>query len=144
MLFNIIDKIYENPHFTTFLVAAILLLLVLFIIIYIMGLRDAKKALEPEVEEEKEVDDISFDNIEKMEINEDVTFEMPSLTSNLEDFKKSLEEEIAKDDKEDIQPERRERRNKEMSKPVKILDIKEIEDTLTMDKILIDEDEKSE
>ena len=43
---------------------------------------------------------------EQIEIKEDVTFEMTSLTENLENFKKSLEEEIEKEDEEILEEEK--------------------------------------
>ena len=93
MMLNIIDQIYSNSHFTTLLIGAICFLVVLFIIVLYMGIRDAKKSKEPVIVD-KEEKDITFDDVPKdnKELEEDVTFEMPTITKNLEDFKKGLEE----------------------------------------------------
>ncbi len=128
-LLNIIDKIYENSYFQTFLIGAIVLLIFLFIIVLIIGIKDARKAREPKVIIEEDIKDVTFDMPPEMEnIKEDVTFEMPVLTKNLEDFKKNLEEEIQKEDEVEIRKTSGLRKNKE-SKPIKILDAHEIEDT---------------
>ena len=101
---NIIDKIYSNGHFTTILIGAIAFLVVLFIIVLYLGIKDAKKAKDP-APKEKEEKDITFEEIpqEQKEIAEDVTFEMGTITKNLEDFKKGLEEELQNDTTE-IEP----------------------------------------
>ena len=105
MIMNIIDKIYSNGHFTTILIGAIAFLVVLFIIVLYLGIKDAKKAKEP-APKEKEEKDITFEEIpqEQKEIAEDVTFEMGTITKNLEDFKKGLEEELQNAPTEDIEP----------------------------------------
>ena len=95
MIMNIVDKIYSNSHFTTILIGAIAFLVVLFIVVLYLGIKDAKKAKNPKKEEEKQKD-ITFEEVtpEQKEIAEDVTFEMGTITKNLEDFKKGLEEEL--------------------------------------------------
>ncbi len=126
---NIIDKIYENENFTTILVVAVLVLILLFVIVLILGKKDAKKRLEPPKEVEEDVKDITFNTKPELEkINEDVTFEMPILTKNLENFKKSLEEEIQKEDNTQIRKTSG-KVNIKNDKPVKILDMNEIEET---------------
>ena len=42
-LLNIIDKIYSSEYFTTGLIIAIVVLMVLFTIVFIMGMIDNKK-----------------------------------------------------------------------------------------------------
>ena len=42
-IMNIIDKIYENKNFTNIFLISIFLLALLFIVILLLGLRDAKK-----------------------------------------------------------------------------------------------------
>ena len=98
---NIIDKIYSNSHFTTILIGAIAFLVVLFIIVLYLGIKDAKKVKNP-VKEDKEEKDITFEDApqEPKDIAEDVTFEMGTITKNLEDFKKGLEEELQNDTSE--------------------------------------------
>ncbi len=98
---NIIDKIYSNSHFTTILIGAIAFLVVLFIIVLCLGIKDAKKAKNP-VKKEKEEKDITFEDVpqEPKDVAEDVTFEMGTITKNLEDFKKGLEEELQNDTSE--------------------------------------------
>lgn len=128
-LLNIIDKIYENSHFQTTLIAAIIFLVLLFIIVLIIGIKDSKKSKEPKIIAEEDVKDITFDMPKEMEnIKEDVTFEMPVLTKNLEDFKKNLEEEIQKEDQIEVRKTSGSTELKE-TRPIKILDAHEIEDT---------------
>lgn len=115
-LLNIIDDIYSNPYFTTVLVVAIVVLIILFIIVLILGIKDSKKLHEiPEETNEKDIKDITFEPIPDTEkIKEDVTFEMPSLSKNLEDFKKNLEDELLK----------------ESNRPFKVVGVNELEDTI--------------
>ena len=88
-ILNIIDKIYESKYFTTCLTIAFVGLIVLFIIVLIIGRKDAKKRSMTYEEQEEDVKDITFNMPEKQDnIKEDVTFEMPVLTKNLENFKK--------------------------------------------------------
>lgn len=128
-LLNLIDKIYENEHFTTFLIIAFVILFLLFIVVLIIGMKDAKKAKMPPEEKEEDVKDITFDVPKEAEsIKEDVTFEMPVLTKNLENFKKNLEEEIQTEDIAEV------RKTSgivlpKTNKAVKILDMNAIEDT---------------
>ncbi len=133
-IMNIIDKIYENKNFTNIFLISIFLLALLFIVILLLGLRDAKKTKNPKKElKEEEVKDVTFSlptEKEKEEIKEDVTFELPVLTDDLENFKKNLEEEIKKD--EEVRVINKVANTKELevaTRPIKILDINEIEDT---------------
>ena len=130
IILGVIDKIYENKSFTTIFLIAIILLVFLFGIVLLLGLKDAKKSKEPKKKEkEEDVKDVTFKKeLEVDPISEDVTFELPVLTKNLESFKKNLEEEIKKDGELDIKPTTDAKLNK-ASKPIKILDINEIEDT---------------
>jgi hypothetical protein len=95
MILNIIDQIYSNSHFTALLIGAIAFLIVLFIVVLYMGVKDAKKAKEPVVDK-KEEKDITFEELteEQNEVAEDVTFEMPTISKDLEDLKKGVEEEL--------------------------------------------------
>lgn len=128
IILNIINDIYEHELFPKFLTGAIIVLIILFALILIIGLRDAKKAKEPQKVEEEDIKDITFDVInEKDPVKEDVTFEIPVLTKNLEDFKKNLEEEIQKES--EIAVIKTTNAEKKEEKATKILDIKEIEDT---------------
>jgi len=133
---SIIDKIYENKNFTTIFLVAIFALALIFIIVLILGLKDAKKAKNPKKEiKEEDVKDVSFElptKKEQEDIKEDVTFELPVLTDDLENFKKNLEEEIKKD--EEIKVTKNNSKELEVAtRPIKILDIKEIEDTKIID-----------
>lgn len=136
-ILNIIDNIYENSHFTTALVASVILLVVLFIIVLIIGIRDAKKDRNPKRLSEEDVNDISFDippDVEK--IKEDVTFEMPVLTKNLENFKKNLEEEIQNEEEvANVRKTEKKEENNE-KKIVKVLDMDEIKDTSILEHTL--------
>lgn len=126
-ILNIIDKIYESKYFTTGLISAVIVLVVLFVAVLILGIRDANRLKNPKKKDEDDIKDITFDvPSDALEVKEDVTFEMPALTKNLEDFKRSLEEEIQREDEET---------NLRNAKPVKITEVKEIENTAVMDKI---------
>jgi len=128
-ILNIIDKIYENQYFTTFLLVAIIALVILFIIVLIIGIKDAKKNALPKEENVEDLKDVTLKMPEEVEkINEDVTFEMPVLTKNLENFKKNLEEEIQSENIAEV------RKTSgvvlpKINKSVKILDMSAIEDT---------------
>lgn len=125
---NIIDNIYENSHFTTALIASVILLVILFVIVLFIGIRDARKdKIKPKMLEE-DVNDISFDIIPDVDkVKEDVTFEMPVLTKNLENFKKNLEEEILNE--ETVMVRKSNKVEEEEKKIVKVLDMDEIKDT---------------
>lgn len=127
-ILNIINDIYEHELFPKVLTGAIILLIILFVLILLIGIRDARKTASPKKEVEEDIKDITFDVVtEKNPIKEDVTFEIPVLTKNLEDFKKNLEEEIQKESEiEIIQNANTKNKNEKASK---ILDIGEIEDT---------------
>jgi len=114
-IFNFIDKIYESKNFKLILLISIILLVVLFLAVLILGLRDAKRSKNPKRKIDEDLKDITFDmppEDEQMEIKEDVTFEMTALTENLENFKKSLEEEMEKEDEEILDEEPKETKSK--------------------------------
>ncbi len=121
---NIIDKIYSSEYFTTALIVAIIILMVLFSLVFIMGMIDNKKEeLKKQKEREAEQQDITFDEIkEEDKIKEDITFEYPSITKNLEEFKMSLEKELNQE-KDNLLPLER------SQKPYKVINVSEIEDT---------------
>ena len=136
-LLNIIDTIYESKYFPTILLVSILILVVLFTAVVILGLRDSKKSKEPKEKKLEDLKDITFESPKEIEkVKEDVTFEIPVLTENLENFKKSLEEEMLKED--EIRVQRRIAANQKELKPKKILDKKTIDDTAVLP-ILTDE-----
>ena len=133
MVLNIISQLYDSENFVKFLIIAIIVLATIFAIIFLFGLRDLRKSNEPENNNDDDLKDFSFDiPADAEQIKEDVTFEMPSLTKNLEDFKKSIEEEIQK---ENNQVAIKEKNKEEKNKAVRILDIDEIEDTSILPKI---------
>lgn len=128
---NIIDKIYSSSYFTTFLVGAIVLLIILFVIVLIMGIKDSKK-INQIVEEEEEPTDITLkplEELEKDEIKEDVTFEIPSITANLENFKKNLELELQKNNKMETL--------NNSNKQFKVTEVNELEDTVLLNPVEI-------
>ena len=89
-LMNIINTIFEYKHFDTIIISISLFLVLLFIIVLIIGLVDAhkKKAKPVEIFEKEE---ITFEAPkEELIINEEITLEMPTITKNLEDFKKMV------------------------------------------------------
>lgn len=132
-LLNIIDKIYSNSHFTTILVVSIIILIILFGIVLFLGIRDAKGENKKDKNKKEELKDITFGPIDvKEKVNEDVTFEMPSITENLENFKKNLEEELKQDENKDgAEPE---------EGPYKVTEVNEIENTTAIPVV----DEKKE
>ena len=127
-ILNIIDTIYESRYFPTLLTVSIIVLVFLFIVVIILGIRDKKKSSESKKENVQELKDITFDTpTEKDVVKEDVTFEIPVLTKNLENFKKSLEEEIEREEKINVIKTTTDSIEKE--KTTKILDQKEIDNT---------------
>ena len=88
-ILNIIDTIYESQWFPTALIISVIILVVLFIIVILLGVKDARKGKEPKRERLQDLKDVTFDTpSEKEAISEDVTFEIPVITTNLENFKK--------------------------------------------------------
>lgn len=133
-LLNIFEKLYNHPNFNTILLWLIIISIIIFALILFLGLRDKNKE-ERETLKEEEPEDITFTEIdEKDKIKEDVTFEMPTLTKNLVDFKKNIEEEIENSDNVDIVPENNEK-VEEDTKSIKVLDINEIEDTAILNQL---------
>ena len=133
-LLNIFEKLYNHPNFNTILLWLIIISIIVFALILFLGLRDKNKE-EREALKEEEPEDITFTEIdEKDKIKEDVTFEMPTLTKNLVDFKKNIEEEIENSDNVDIAPENNEK-VEEDTKSIKVLDINEIEDTAILNQL---------
>ena len=135
---NIIDKIYSSEYFTTALIIAIVVLMVLFTVVFIMGMIDNKKEeLKKQKELEAENQDITFSDIkEEDKIKEDITFEFPSITKNLEAFKKSLEQELNQE-KDNLLPLEKSQR------PCRVLDVNEIEDTAMLPSLTAEDLEKT-
>ena len=131
-LLNIITTMFEYKYFPAIISITIGFLVIAFLVVLFTGLKDAKKKETKKIEifEEK---DITFEEPkEELIIQEEVTLEMPSLTKNLEDFKKAIEEEIKL---ENITPniEVEQNTNKSLidsTKPFRILNVNEIEDTI--------------
>jgi hypothetical protein len=134
---DIITTIFEYKHFDTIIISISIFLVLLFIIVLIVGLLDSSKKKEKPVELfEKE--EITFEAPkEELIINEEITLEMPSITKNLEDFKKSIEEEIKQENiTSNIEVEQsNEKPLLDNSKPIKILNINEIENTQIVETI---------
>lgn len=136
-LLNIFEKLYNHPNFNTILLWLIIISIVIFALILFLGLRDKNKE-ERESLKEEELEDITFSEIsEEDKIKEDVTFEMPTLTKNLVDFKKNIEEEIEKYENVDVSLETAEK--EEDSKSIKVLDINDIEDTAILTQLFEEE-----
>ena len=146
-ILSIIDKIYENKYFTNVFLIANFALALLFIVILVIGLKDSKKAKQPKKElKEEELKDVTFDlpteKEKQEEIKEDVTFELPVLTDDLENFKKDLEEEIEKAEEIDMIPNKNTKELEVATRPLKILDMKEIEDTTSIDTEIVNNEAK--
>ena len=136
-LLNIIDKIYSSEYFSTALIIAIVVLIVLFVLVFIMGVIDNKKEEIRKMKENDQDQEITFSEIkEEDKIKEDITFEQPSITKNLEDFKTSLEEELNQG-KDSLLP------LEKSQKPYRVLEVSEIEDTTIIPKIDKEELEKT-
>ena len=92
-----ISSLYNNKTLMNTFLIVVGILLVLFFIILTIALIEKKKRLNPKKLEE-EIKDISFELPKEEDmVKEEVTFEMPYLTKNLEDFKKNIEEELKKE-----------------------------------------------
>lgn len=146
-LLNIFEKLYNHPNFNTILLWLIIISIIIFALILFLGLRDKNKEEREALKKEEEPEDITFTEIdEKDKIKEDVTFEMPTLTKNLVDFKRNIEEEIENEENFEVIPEVDEK--EEDTKSIKVLDINEIEDTAILnqlfeeDIVAFEEDEK--
>ena len=140
-ILNIIDTIYESQWFPTALIISVIILVVLFIIVILLGVKDARKGKEPKRERLQDLKDVTFDTpSEKEAISEDVTFEIPVLTTNLENFKKSLEAEIEREEKVNVI---KETSKEESKKQTKVLDKATIENTDVVPIISLD-DKKEE
>ena len=136
MVLDIITKLYESSHFTTGLICVISLLVAIFSIILFKGIKDLKKESGESVFTKEPEKDITFEMPEEPINNEfeniakeEVTFEAPNLTQNLADFKNVIEEEIKQDTEVPVQPLEKIELVEDDKKPIKILDIDEIEDT---------------
>lgn len=131
---DIMTTIFEYENFATILTASTLGILLLFIIVLVAGLRDTKKKNEKPVELVKEeLEEVTMEELkEDLIIKEEVTLEMPSITKNLEEFKKAIEEEIKHEDEEthmEVQLSQ-DKKNHDSSKSIKTLNINEIENTV--------------
>ena len=136
-ILNIIDKIYSSEYFTTALIVAIVILMVLFTVVFVMGMIDNKKEELKKLKEKEEEQDITFSEIkEEDKIKEDITFEYPSITKNLEAFKTSLEQELNQE-KDSLLP------LEKSQKPYRVLTVSEIEDTTVIPTMTADDLEKT-
>ena len=147
-LLNIINTIFEYKYFETIIISVSIFLVVLFVIVLILGIRDAKKKDKPKpvITKPKE-EEITMEALkEELIINEEVTLEMPTITKNLEDFKKTIEEEIKQESiTSTVEVEKTEDKSlTDTTKPVKILNINEIEDTVIIETVKEPEELKEE
>ena len=145
-LMDIITTIFEYKYFGTIIISISIFLVLLFIIVLILGLVDAHKKNKKPVEIFKK-EDITFEAPkEELIISEEITLEMPSITKNLEDFKKSIEEEIKQEEiTSNIEVEQsNDKPLLDNSKPIKILNINEIENTQIVETIKEEEPQKVE
>ena len=144
-LLTIFDSLYQNHFFTKFLPVAIIFLIVLFSFLFFIGWKDKKKEKKKESLEEENTNKESLYFANKKEKKSDVTFEESFLTQNLKNFKKTLEEELQKEDVGGIElnPDGKDLVEILEEKRTPILDKEIIEDTV-MSTILIDEEEELE
>lgn len=134
---DIVTTIFEYENFSTILIASTLGIFLLFILVLLAGLRDSKKKKEKPVEVIKEeLKDVTMEKLkEELIISEEVTLEMPSITKNLEEFKKAIEEEIKHEDEHttmqvQLSPDKS---LLESAKAIKILNINDIENTIILE-----------
>ena len=129
---SFITKLYESSHFTSNLMIVMIVLILLFSVILFLGIKDLKKRTEEVVIKPGEEKDITFEqpkNEYEPVVHEDVTFEAPTLTQNLADFKNVIEQEIKQEPVNVVQPVEKVQPVVEEEKPIKIFDIDEIENT---------------
>lgn len=129
-ILNMFGSIYENKVIMKTFAIIVAFLLVIFFVVLCIALIEKRKRLHPKNVEE-ELKDISFEMPKEEDIvKEDVTFEMPSLTKNLEDFKKNIEEELKKEELEAnvIETSVKPKNKEETTKTYKIIGAKEIDD----------------
>ena len=127
---NMFDSIYDNKIIMKTFAIIVAFLLVLFFIVLLIALIEKKKRLHPKKIEE-ELKDISFELPKEEDmVKEDVTFEMPYLTKNLEDYKKNIEEELQKEsiNTKIIRTSVKSKNKEENAKSYKIIGAKEIDD----------------
>lgn len=132
MELSLITKLYESSHFTTNLIIVMTILVLLFSIILFLGIKDLRKRTEDVVVKPGEEKDITFEqpkNEYEPVVHEDVTFEAPTLTQNLADFKNVIEQEIKQEQVTTIEPVEKVQPVVQEEKPIKIFDIDEIENT---------------
>ena len=112
--------------------------MVLFTLVFVMGMIDNKKEeLKKQKELEAEQQDITFSEIkEEDKVKEDITFEYPSITKNLEAFKMSLEQELNQEKDSLLLLEK-------SQKPYKVLNVSEIEDTTVLPSLTAEDLEKT-
>ena len=129
---DIMTTIFEYENFATILTATTLGIFLLFILVLVAGLRDTKKKNEKPIELVKEeLEEVTMEELkEELIIKEEVTLEMPSITKNLEEFKKAIEEEIKYEDEDTKMDVQINKNSLENTKSMKILNINEIENTV--------------
>lgn len=146
-LLNIITTIFEYKYFETIILAVAIFLVVLFLIVLFLGIKDSKKKEKKQKVIKIEPEEITFEESkEELIINEEVTLEMPTITKNLEDFKKTLEEEIKNEYmSSNVEVEKTEDKSLcDSTKPFKILDVNEIEDTVIMETVSVETPKQKE
>jgi hypothetical protein len=129
---DIMTTIFEYENFATILTATTLGIFLLFILVLVAGLRDTKKKNEKPIELVKEeLEEVTMEELkEELIIKEEVTLEMPSITKNLEEFKKAIEEEIKYEDEDTKMDVQINKNSLENTKSMNILNINEIENTV--------------
>lgn len=126
-MIEFIRRLYTSSNFMKFFIYAFIILVVIFLIILFLGIHDQRKTKRKLAKEQKK-EEITFDNNIVLENNylNDVTFEIPSLTQNLKDFKKNIEQAM-KEEVQDFEIEKIE--GKEDKKQTVILDKESIDST---------------
>ena len=92
---NIISTLFNNDNFIDILTFSIISLTTLFIIILFLAYRDKHKKDKPRTNILKELDNKKKVNNNK--IKEDITFEMPVVSENLQRYKESIEKSFQND-----------------------------------------------
>lgn len=139
-ILDFITKLYQNKNFIKYFLIALGIIVLLMIIVIVAYIKDKKKKYETLEELEEDVKDISFELPKEFnQIREDITFEMPVLTKNLDDFRKSIEEEIKGENPENQPKIYVKRKKKNSNNRELILDRQAIEDTMILDRKEFDE-----
>lgn len=100
---NIISTLFNNDNFIDILTFSIISLTTLFLIILFLAYKDKNKKNKPRTNIIKELDNKKkITNTNK--IKEDITFEMPIISENLQRYKENIEKSLQNDHFQETKP----------------------------------------